>query len=66
MTPQKAAPAPPADTGRKPWIKKTPIEVVLEQIGKQEAHVADLREALEHEEHQLVKLQNARKALEAQ
>lgn len=66
MTPQKAAPAPEVAQGRKPWVKKTPVEVVLEQIGKQEEKVADLREELNHEERELAKLQQARKVLEAQ
>ena len=65
MTPQKPAPA--QDTsGRKPWIKKTPVEVVLEQIGKQEEKVAEMREELAHEERELAKLTQARKVLEAQ
>ena len=50
---------------RKPWIKKTPIEVFLEQIEKQEEKVADLRKALVQEERGLAKLQEARKVLEA-
>ena len=82
MTPQKPAPATPGktaagtaqgaaattatSTGRKPWIKKTPVEVVLEQIGKQEQRAAELQEALAHEERELAKLQQARKVLEAQ
>lgn len=65
MSPQKSAPA-PEPAGRKPWIKKTPVEVVLEQIGKQEEKVAELREELAHEEHELTKLTQARKVLEAQ
>lgn len=66
MTPPKAAPAAPEATGRRAWIKKTPVEVVLEQIGKQETKVAEMREALAHEERELAKLQGARKLLEAQ
>jgi hypothetical protein len=66
MTPQKAAPATPEATGRRAWIKKTPVEIVLEQIGKQEQKVAEMREALTHEERELGKLQQARKVLEAQ
>jgi hypothetical protein len=65
MTPQKPAPA-TEPSGRKPWIKKTPVEVVLEQIGKQEQKVAGMREDLAHEERELAKLQQARKVLEAQ
>lgn len=65
MTPAKAAPV-PETSGRKAWVKKTTVEVVLEQIGKQEGRVAKLREALTHEERELAKLQQARKVLEAQ
>jgi hypothetical protein len=66
MTPQKPAQAAPEATGRKAWIKKTPVEVVLEQIGKQEEKVVGMREELAHEERELSKLQQARKVLEAQ
>ena len=66
MTPQKAASAAPESTGRKAWVKKTPVEIVLEQIGKQEDKVAGMREELAHEERELAKLQQARKVLEAQ
>lgn len=65
MNPQKPAPTPQA-TARKPWIKKTPVEVVLEQIGKQEEKVAEMRKELAREERELTKLQQARKVLEAQ
>jgi len=40
--------------------------VVLEQIGKQEEKVAEMREDLAHEERELAKLTQARKVLEAQ
>jgi hypothetical protein len=53
-------------TGRKPWIKKTPVEVVLEQIGKQEEKVEGMREELQREERELAKLQQARKVLEGE
>ncbi len=53
-------------TTRKPWVKKTPVEVVLDQIGKQEDKVADLRKELAVQERELAKLQQARKVLEAQ
>jgi hypothetical protein len=66
MTPQKAAPAAPETSGRKSWIKKTPVQIVLEQLDKQEEKVADMREELAHEERELSKLQQARKVLEAQ
>ena len=64
MTVPKSAPT--AQPARKSWVKKTPVEVVLEQIDKQEEKVAGLREALTHEERELAKLQQARKVLEAQ
>ena len=66
MTPQKPAQTAPEATGRKAWIKKTPVEIVLEQIGKQEEKVAGMREELAHEERELSKLQQARTVLEAQ
>lgn len=72
MNPPKA-PSTPASTpatsaassGRKSWVKKTPSEVVLGEIRKQEARVAEMRKELEREERELGKLQQARKALEA-
>jgi hypothetical protein len=77
MTAQKTGPAatpaaastaaPKAETstpGRKPWIKKTPVEIVLEQIGKQEEKVAEMRKELAREERELSKLQQAKKVLE--
>jgi hypothetical protein len=51
--------------GRKPWVKKTPVEVVLDQIAKQEEIVTDMREQLKREERELQKLQQAKKVLEA-
>jgi hypothetical protein len=63
MTTQKAATT--VSNGRKAWIKKTPVEVVLEQIGKQEEKVAGMREELANEERELGKLQQAKKVLEA-
>jgi hypothetical protein len=69
MTAQKtastASTAAPA-AGRRAWIKKTPVEVVLEQIGKQEEKFAGMREELVREERELAKLQGARKLLEAE
>jgi hypothetical protein len=70
MTAQKATPstAPPSTptSGRKAWIKKTPVDIVLEQIGKQEEKVVEMRQELAREERELAKLQQARKVLEAQ
>jgi hypothetical protein len=66
MTAQKTAPTAAPATGRRAWVKKTPVEVVLEQIGKQEEKVAEMREELSREERELAKLQQARTVLEAQ
>jgi hypothetical protein len=70
-TPAAATAAPSTSTStstssRKPWIKKTPVEIVLEQIGKQEEKVAEMRKELAREERELSKLQQAKKVLEAQ
>ncbi len=65
----KAAPSTSTATStssRKPWIKKTPVEIVLEQIGKQEEKVDGMRKELAREERELTKLQQAKKVLEAQ
>lgn len=70
-TPAAAKAAPSTSTAtstssRKPWVKKTPVEIVLEQIGKQEEKVAGMRKELAREERELGKLQQAKKVLEAQ
>jgi hypothetical protein len=76
MSTQKVAPAkspttvaPAASstsTERKTWVKKTPVEIVLDAINKQEKKVAEMREDLAREERELAKLQQAKKVLEAQ
>jgi len=72
MTTQKAVPAKaaassvaPTTSGRKAWIKKTPVEIVLDQIGKQEERVAGMQKELDAEKSLLGKLQKAKAALEA-
>jgi hypothetical protein len=55
-----------SNSSRKAWVKKTPVEVVLEQLDKQEQRVAEMRKELAREERELAKLQQARKVLEAQ
>jgi hypothetical protein len=63
----QAAPSTSTSTSnRKAWVKKTPVEIVLEQIGKQEEKVAEMRKELAREERELTKLQQAKKVLEAQ
>lgn len=61
-----AVPAATSTSSRKAWVKKTPVDVVLEQIGKQESKVVEMRKELAREERELAKLQQARKVLEAQ
>lgn len=59
-----AAPTAPS-SGRKPWKKKTPVEVVLDQINRLREDVADKEEELKQAKKQLQKLEEARKVLEA-
>jgi hypothetical protein len=47
------------------WVPKTPGQVVLEQINKQEKKVQTLKEELKKEEGELQKLQQAKKIFEA-
>jgi hypothetical protein len=78
MTVQKKEPAQPGGSAsagtattesssskRKPWIKRTPVEIILEQVEKQEQKVADLRKELAKEEAELKKMQDATKLLSA-
>ncbi len=51
--------------GRKPWVKKTPVEVVLEQINKQEQKVQQMETDLTREKRELQKLLKAKEVLEA-
>ena len=51
--------------GRKPWKKRTPTEVVLDQINKVREVVAEKEEDLKQAKKQLAKLEEARKVLEA-
>jgi hypothetical protein len=50
---------------RKAWIKKTPVEIILEQVDKQNEKVAALRKELAKEEGELKKMQDATKLLQA-
>lgn len=52
-------------SARKTWKPKTPIEVVIEQIHKQEKKVADLEHDLDREKGSLNKLLQAKKVLES-
>ena len=51
-------------TGRKPWKKRTPVEVVLDQINRLRDSVAEREEELKQAKRQLQKLEDVRKILE--
>ena len=48
---------------RKPWIKRSPVEIILEQVKKQEDKVLALKEELAKEEGELKKMREATKLL---
>ena len=48
---------------RKPWIKKSPVEIILEQVKKQEEKVATLKKELAAEEGELQKMRKATELL---
>lgn len=50
---------------RKPWKKKTPVEVVLDQINRLRDDVNKKEEEFKQAKRQLQKLEEARKVLEA-
>ena len=64
----KAPPANPLTAGkpdRKPWKKKSPVEVVLEQADKLKSEIAEMEEEIKTKRRQLVKFEEARKLFEA-
>lgn len=50
---------------RKPWKKKTPVEVVLEQADKLKLEIANAEEDLKSKRKQLAKFEEAKKIFEA-
>jgi len=50
---------------RKPWKKKTPVEVVLDQINRLREDVAKKEDELKQAKRQLQRLDEAKKVLEA-
>jgi hypothetical protein len=63
---ESATTQPAADNAqRKPWKKKTPVEVVLDQINKLREDVGKKEEELKQLRRQLAKLDEVRKVLEA-
>jgi hypothetical protein len=70
MTAQKQVEATPGKSSgspgeRKPWKKKTPVEVVLSQIDRLREGVAQKEEELKQTKRQLQKLEEVKKILEA-
>ena len=59
----KATPA--VKPERKPWKKKTPVEVVLEQADKLKSEIAEMEEELKTKRRQLQKFEEARKLFES-
>ena len=62
--PEGKSPAPPKAEGRKPWKKKTPVEVVLEQADKLRAEIAEAEEEIKAKRRQLEKFEQAKKLFE--
>jgi predicted patatin/cPLA2 family phospholipase len=54
-----------ADSGRKPWKKKSAVEIVLGQIDRLREGVQQREEELKQAKRQLQKLEEARKILES-
>lgn len=50
---------------RKPWKKKTPVEVVLEQADKLRVEIAEMEEDLKAKRAQLQKFEQAKKLFES-
>ena len=69
MNAQKQAASEPEQgklpVGRKPWKKKSPVEVVLTQIDRLRNDVAKKEDEFKQAKRQLQKLEEARKVLEA-
>ena len=70
MTAQKTEPGPSrpqvsTPATRKPWKKKDPVDVVLDQINKVRDDVTYKEEELKKAKRQLAKLEEAKKVLEA-
>ena len=64
--PKLAAATVPTQTGgRKPWKKKTPVEVILDQAEKLRRDIADMEDELEQKRKQLQKFDEAKKLFES-
>ena len=66
-TTEGAAGGKPEQSGksdRKKWVKKTPVEIVLEQADKLRAEIAEAEEDLKAKRKQLEKFEQARQLFE--
>ena len=54
----------PAKPERKPWKKKTPVEVIFEQADKLRAEIAETEEELKAKKKQLQRFDEAKKLFE--
>jgi flagellar biosynthesis GTPase FlhF len=61
---KSATPDLPKVSDRKPWKKKTPVEVVLEQADKLKEEIAEAEEDLKAKRRQLEKFEQAKKLFE--
>lgn len=52
------------EEGRKPWKKKSPVEIVLAQADKLKAEIAEAEEDLKAKRKQLEKFEQAKKLFE--
>ena len=65
MTPKSESSKGPAARVRRPWKKKTPMEVLLEQADRLRQQIADGEAELKEARRQLQKMEDARKIFEA-
>jgi hypothetical protein len=69
MTAQRHEPAKSATTSaaaaRKPWKKKTPVEIVFDQITKLKREIVDDEKTLAEKKRQLAKFEEAKKLFES-
>lgn len=63
--PKTDTPAPKADGGRKPWKKKSHVDVVLEQADKLRKEIAEEEAALNTKKQQLKKFEEAVKVFQS-
>lgn len=61
---KSASPAGSKSGARKPWKKKTPVEVVMEQAEKLRQEIAEEEEQIKAKRAQLKKFEEARKIFE--